>query len=75
MNLLDVRTNKVCVIKHVNIESEITKLRIMELGIFDGVKVEIKRKSLLKKTLLISYNSCCFTISNLLAKQIEVCYV
>ena len=75
MSLFDVKTNKICIIKKVDIESENIKLRIMELGLFAGVKVEVKCKSLLKKTLLISCNSCCFTISNLIAKQIEVCYV
>ena len=74
MDLSEAQLNKRCLVKNVDIKDEKTKIRIMELGIVEGVKILVFRKSALKKTLLIVFASSCFTLKENLAKQIEVCY-
>lgn len=74
MSLSDVKLNTDCVVKSVNIKDEKTKIRLMELGLVDGVIVQVNRKSVLKKTLLIIFNSTCFTLKDNLAKEILVNY-
>ncbi len=74
MSLYDVKLNTKCIVKDIAIEEK-TKLRLMELGIIEGSVIIVKSKSLLKHTLLISFNYSCFTIKDNLAKSIEVNYV
>jgi len=74
MNLSEVKLNTKCVIQSVNIKNEKIKLRLMELGLNVGVKVIVKSKSLMKKTLLIVFNNSCFTIGIESAKNIVVAY-
>ena len=74
MNLNDVKLNTDCVIKSVDIKDEKTKIRLMELGLCFGAVVRVNRKSVLKKTLLIIFNSTCFTLKDNLAREIEVNY-
>lgn len=74
MSLNDVKINTICIIKSINIKDEKIKIRLMELGLNIGSKIVIKNKSLLKKTLLIVINSCCFTLKSNLAKGITVHY-
>ena len=74
MNLFEAKLRKKCKIKNVNIEDFKTKTRLMELGLICGGRVEIFKKSLLKKTMLIFLNSCCFTLNEKFAKQVEVEY-
>lgn len=74
MNLNEVKLNTNCVIKSINIQDEKTKIRLMELGLIEGSVVQVYRKSVLKKTLLIIFNSTCFTLKDDFAKEILVKY-
>lgn len=74
MVLSDVKLNTICVIKNINITDEKTKLRLMELGLSIGAKVLVKHKSILKNTLLLFFNSSCFTLKKNLAELIGVEY-
>ena len=74
MDLLEAKLNTNCVIKELNIEDEKTKIRLMELGLIVGSKIEVKHKSIFKKTLLIVFNSSCFTLKDDIAKSIVVNY-
>ena len=74
MSLNDAKLNTNCVIKSVNIRHEKTKVRLMELGLVEGSVVQVSRRSVLKKTLLIIFNSSCFTLKDNLAKEIMVNY-
>lgn len=74
MVLSEVKLNTNCVVKNINISDELTKIRIMELGIVCNTKIMVKHKSMLKKTLLVAFNNSCFTIKENIAKQIEVLY-
>lgn len=74
MSLSDVKLNVDCVIKSVGVKDEKTKIRLMELGLIEGSIVQVNRKSVLKKTLLIIFNSTCFTLKDNLAKEILVKY-
>lgn len=75
MNLNQVKINAKCVVKNVIIDDYKTKLRLLELGLINGQNVVVKHKSVLKKTLLIAFNSSCFTIKSNLAEKVEVEYV
>ena len=74
MSLSDVKLNTNCLIKSVNIQDEKTKIRLMELGLVEGCVVQVNRRSVLKKTLLIIFNSTCFTLKDNLACDILVNY-
>ena len=74
MSLSDVKLNTDCIIKAVNIKDEKTKIRLMELGLIEGSVVRVNRRSVLKKTLLIIFNSTCFTLKDNLAREIVVNY-
>ncbi len=74
MNLFEAKLNTECRVLKINIEDSNTKLRIMELGLIEGVKIKINKKSIFKKTLLIVFCSSCFTLKENFAKQIEVEY-
>lgn len=74
MSLSDVKLNTNCVIKSVDIKDEKTKIRLMELGLVEGCFVKVNRRSVLKKTLLIIFNSTCFTLKDNLAHDIMVNY-
>ena len=74
MNLFEVKLHTNCVIKEVNIAEEKTKIRLMELGMIEGVQVQVIKKSILKKTLLVVFNSTCFTLKDNLARNILVNY-
>ena len=74
MNLFEVKLNTKCVIKEVNIDDEKTKIRLMELGMIEGMQVQVIKKSILKKTLLVVFNSTCFTLKDNLARDIMVNY-
>ena len=74
MNLFEARLRKKCKIKNVKIDDFKSKIRLMELGLTVGAQVEVFKKSLMKQTLLIFLNSCCFTLKENFAKQVEVEY-
>lgn len=74
MNLNEVKLKTECLIKEINIEEEITKIRIMELGLVKGSRVAVIKKSILKKTLLIEFNYSCFTLKDNIAKMVIVNY-
>ena len=73
MLLIEAKLNTNLVVKNIKTE-EADKLRLMELGLYDGTNILIKHKSLLKKNLLIFFNNSCFVIGVDLAKNIEVEY-
>ena len=74
MKLSDVEINKKCVIKSVGVSDEKIRTRLMELGMVAGYEVCVKKRSVLNKTLLVVFNSMCFTIKSNLAKEIVVVY-
>lgn len=74
MNLNEIKQNTNSVVVAVNIKDEKTKIRLMELGIVKGTQIKVIKKSALKKTLLVVFNSMCFTLKDNLAKEIEVKY-
>ncbi len=74
MSLYEVKLNTTCIVKNIKIEDRETKIRLMELGLINGSIIKVKNKSILKKTLLIIFNSSCFTLKDNLAKLIEVNY-
>lgn len=74
MNLYEVKLNTACKIQSVNFADEKTKIRLMELGLIENCVVIVKKKSLLKQTLLIVFNSSCFTLKDEIAKSIVVKY-
>ena len=75
MNLYNVKLNTICKVCNINVQNEKTKIRLMELGLVEGVAIYVKNKSLLKKTLLVVFNNSCFTIKENIAQEIEVKYV
>ncbi len=74
MSLSEVKLNTSCVVKAVNIKNETIKIRLMELGVVEGCKIMVSKKSVFKKTLLVIFANCCFTLKDNLAKEIEVEY-
>lgn len=74
MNLSQAKINTQCVVKSVNVKDYNTKIRLMELGLTEGTKIVVKHKSVLKKTLLVSFAWSCFTIKDNIASQLEVEY-
>ena len=74
MDLTQAKLNTDCVIKKINFEDETTKLRLMELGLVENTKIKVIKKSFQKRTLLIVFNSACFTIKDNVAKTIVVNY-
>ena len=75
MNLYNAELNRKCVVKNVEIENRSAKIRIMEIGIVPNTFIFIKNKSILKKILLIVFNSNCFTMPKSMAEKIVVEYV
>ena len=74
MKLSKVKLNAECKIKSVNVKNEQTKIRLMELGLVEGTKIIVNKKSVFKKTLLIIFCFSCFTLKENLAEEIEVEY-
>jgi len=74
MSLSDAKLNANCVIKSVNIKNQKLKIRLMELGIIEGCKILVNKKSIFKETLLVIFANSCFTLKQNLAKEIEVEY-
>lgn len=75
MNLNDVTLNKECVIIGVDLDDFDAGIRLMELGLTRGTHIKVLKKSVFKKTLLISFYSICFTLQDQLAKGVVVDYV
>ena len=73
MLLTEAKLNTNLIVKNIKID-EADKLRLMELGIYNGVNILVKHKSMLKKNLLIFFNNSCFVIGINLATKIEVEY-
>ena len=74
MSLFEAKLQTNCVVKSIIIEDEKTKIRLMELGLIEGTSIQVKNKSLGKKTLLVCFNQCCFTLKENIAKQVLVNY-
>ena len=73
MLLIDAKMNTNLIVKSIN-SLDTDKLRLIELGLYEGVNVLVKNKSIFKKNLLIFFNHSCFVIGVDLAKNIEVEY-
>ena len=73
MKLANVKINKNLILKQIELNTK-TKLRLLELGIIPNTIIQVKHISLFKKTFLISFQNSCFTISNVIANNIEVEY-
>ena len=74
MNLSEVKIKTKCIVKDIKIEDENEKIRLMELGLIYGAKIFVQHKSIFKKTLLVVFNSCCFTLKENVAKNVVVEY-
>ena len=74
MNLNDVEKNVECIITGINISDEATKTRLMELGFTEGAHVMVLKKSVFRKTLLVSLFSVHFTLKDELAKGVIIYY-
>ena len=74
MNLLEAKLNTVCKVQEIKILDEQTKIRLMELGLIEGENVLVKKKSVFKNTLLIVFNSSCFTLKDNIAREVIVTY-
>ena len=74
MFLSEVKSKTNCVVKKVDIKNRKTQIRLMELGLLENAIVQVYKKSIFKKTLLIILNSCCFTLKESVANQIVVTY-
>lgn len=74
MRLVDVKINRNCVIKNIDIEEMTLRLRILELGLVPNTKIYVKNISLLKKTLLVVFAHSCFSLSSKIASKILVDY-
>ena len=72
MKLSELKLNTKAIVKAINIENEKTKIRLMELGLVEGCEIQVCKKSIFKKTLLIIFCSTCFTLKENLSKEIEV---
>lgn len=74
MSLNEVKLNTNCVVRTVNLKNQKIQIRLMELGLINGAIVQVNRKSVFKKTLLVILNSCCFTLKSNIASEIVVEY-
>ncbi len=74
MSLSDIKLNSLGVVKEINIIDNKIKIRLMELGLNVGTKILVKNRSIMKRTLLVVFNSSCFTLKENLAKEIVVNY-
>ena len=74
MSLNNVNLNTDCIVKSIDLKNKKTQIRLMELGLIEGSLVRVNKKSALKKTLLIIFNSCCFTLKDNIASEIVVEY-
>lgn len=74
MSLNEVKINTNCIVTSVDIKNKKTQIRLMELGLIQGAVIQVNRKSVLKKTLLITFNSSCFTLKDNIAREIVVTY-
>ena len=61
-------------VRTVNLKNQKIQIRLMELGLINGAIVQVNRKSVFKKTLLVILNSCCFTLKSNIASEIVVEY-
>ncbi len=75
MSLNEAKLKTNCKIISLNLDDEKTKIRLMELGLIIGTTIKVENKSALKQTLLVSFNSSCFTLKSEIAKNIIVNYV
>ena len=74
MTLFEAQICKPCIIRSVRIPKFSAKIRLMELGVFDGQRITVFRKSLFKKTFLVSFGQAIFTLNAEIAREIEVIY-
>ena len=74
MSLYDAKLNTECMVKEINIADEKIKIRLMELGLILGCRLKVENKSALKQTMLVAFNSSCFTLKEEIAKGIIINY-
>lgn len=74
MSLSEIKLNVEAVVKEINIIDRKIKIRLMELGLNVGNKILVKNRSVMKRTMLVVFNSSCFTLKENLARNILVNY-
>ncbi len=74
MSLSEIKLNVEAVVKEINIIDRKIKIRLMELGLNVGTKILVKNRSVMKRTMLVVFNSSCFTLKENLARNILVNY-
>ncbi|MBQ8430379.1 MAG: ferrous iron transport protein A [Clostridia bacterium] len=62
MNLLELKPNQTAQILSIDIEDKIYKLRLCELGLFQGAEISLIYFSLLKRTVLLKIFNSVFEI-------------
>ena len=70
----EIKLNVEAVVKEINIIDRKIKIRLMELGLNVGTKILVKNRSVMKRTMLVVFNSSCFTLKENLARNILVNY-
>ena len=74
MILSEIKLNVEAVVKEINIIDRKIKIRLMELGLNVGTKILVKNRSVMNRTMLVVFNSSCFTLKENLARNILVNY-
>ena len=74
MSLSEIKLNVEAVVKEINIIDRKIKIRLMELGLNVGTKILVKNRNVMKRTMLVVFNSSCFTLKENLARNILVNY-
>ena len=72
MNLLELKPNQTAQILSIDIEDKIYKLRLCELGLFEGAEISLIYFSLLKRTVLLKIFNSVFAIKSNIAKNIKI---
>jgi len=74
MKLSDCPKNQELKVILVNILDEKFKLRLYEIGFYQGSKIKVLKTSALKQTLLVKVLDSCFALKLDIAQNIEVDY-
>lgn len=75
MKLKDCPKHTLFCVSSINILDAKLKLRLHEIGLFKGSKIQLLNSSFLKNTMLIQVLDSCFAIKADVANNIEVEYV
>ena len=72
MRLVELKANQSCLIEEILLKDEKLKLRLQELGMYKGSRVEILFLSPLKQTMLVKIFNSAFALKSNIASQILV---